>query len=207
MLGGGADKLEKQHQAGKLTARERIDALVDPDSFEETGLFAEHRATLFGMDGKEHAGRRRGHRRGLGRRPPRPPGQPGLHGGRRLGGRGALHQGRRDHGAVAEDRLALRLHQRFRRRARAGRHRLALRLRQGFLHQRHALRRGAADLADLRTLRRRRGLQPGADRLHHSDAPGADVHHRAAGHQAGDRRGGHRGAARRRRRPHGATPA
>lgn len=52
MLGGGAERLEKQHQGGKLTARERIDALVDHDSFEETGLFAEHRATLFGMAGK-----------------------------------------------------------------------------------------------------------------------------------------------------------
>ena len=53
MLGGGEDRLEKQHQAGKLTARERVEALVDPDSFEETGLFAEHRATLFGMAGKD----------------------------------------------------------------------------------------------------------------------------------------------------------
>ena len=52
MLGGGADKLEKQRQSGKLTARERIDALVDPASFEENGLFAEHRATMFGMEGK-----------------------------------------------------------------------------------------------------------------------------------------------------------
>jgi len=52
MLGGGEDRLEKQHQGGKLTARERVDALVDPGSFEETGLFAEHRATLFGMAGK-----------------------------------------------------------------------------------------------------------------------------------------------------------
>ena len=52
MLGGGADKLEKQRQAGKLTARERIEALVDPDSFDETGLFAEHRSTMFGMEGK-----------------------------------------------------------------------------------------------------------------------------------------------------------
>jgi methylmalonyl-CoA carboxyltransferase large subunit len=51
-LGGGADKLEKHRQAGKLTARERIDALVDPGSFQETWLFAEHRATLFGMEGK-----------------------------------------------------------------------------------------------------------------------------------------------------------
>jgi methylmalonyl-CoA carboxyltransferase 12S subunit len=52
MLGGGADKLEKHRQSGKLTARERIAEMVDPDSFEETGLFAEHRATLFGMEGK-----------------------------------------------------------------------------------------------------------------------------------------------------------
>src|SRR4029079_9781220 len=53
MLGGGADKLDKQRRAGKLTARERIAALVDSDSFQETGLFATHRATLFGMAGKE----------------------------------------------------------------------------------------------------------------------------------------------------------
>ena len=52
VLGGGEDRLEKQRQAGKLTARERVEALVDPGSFEETGLFAEHRATLFGMEGK-----------------------------------------------------------------------------------------------------------------------------------------------------------
>ena len=52
LLGGGADKLEKQHQAGKLTARERVAALVDEGSFDEVGLFATHRSTLFGMDGK-----------------------------------------------------------------------------------------------------------------------------------------------------------
>jgi methylmalonyl-CoA carboxyltransferase large subunit len=55
MQGGGPDKLEKQRQSGKLTARERIDLLVDPDSFEETGLFAEHRSVLFGMAGKSFA--------------------------------------------------------------------------------------------------------------------------------------------------------
>ena len=52
MLGGGADKLDKQHKQGKLTARERVEVMVDPGSFEETGLFAEHRSTLFGMAGK-----------------------------------------------------------------------------------------------------------------------------------------------------------
>lgn len=52
-LGGGADKLDKHRASGKLTARERVEALVDPDSFQESGLFAQHRATLFGMAGKE----------------------------------------------------------------------------------------------------------------------------------------------------------
>jgi methylmalonyl-CoA carboxyltransferase 12S subunit len=53
MLGGGAEKQEKQRQSGKLTARERVALLVDPSSFEETGLFAEHRSVLFGM-AKKH---------------------------------------------------------------------------------------------------------------------------------------------------------
>jgi methylmalonyl-CoA carboxyltransferase 12S subunit len=52
MQGGGADKIEKQHKEGKLSARERIDLMVDAGSFEEAGLFAEHRAVLFGMAGK-----------------------------------------------------------------------------------------------------------------------------------------------------------
>ena len=52
-LGGGKDRMDKQHQSGKLTARERIASLVDKNSFEEIGLFARHRATYFGMNGKE----------------------------------------------------------------------------------------------------------------------------------------------------------
>jgi methylmalonyl-CoA carboxyltransferase large subunit len=52
MKGGGTDKLEKQHKEGKLTARERVDSMVDAGSFEEAGLFAEHRAVLFGMADK-----------------------------------------------------------------------------------------------------------------------------------------------------------
>ncbi|MGJ5818042.1 acyl-CoA carboxylase subunit beta [Paludibaculum fermentans] len=55
MLGGGADKLDKHRASGKMTARERVDGLVDKGSFMETGLFAQHRATLFGMAGKETA--------------------------------------------------------------------------------------------------------------------------------------------------------
>jgi methylmalonyl-CoA carboxyltransferase large subunit len=52
-LGGGADRLAKQKEQGKLNARERIDALVDANSFEEIGLFAQHRQTSFGMAGLE----------------------------------------------------------------------------------------------------------------------------------------------------------
>ena len=52
-LGGGQARIDRQHESGSLTARERIDALLDQDSFQETGLFARHRGTLFGMEGKE----------------------------------------------------------------------------------------------------------------------------------------------------------
>ena len=52
-LGGGKDRINKQHASGKLSARERIAKLVDRDSFEEIGLFARHRATYFGMADKD----------------------------------------------------------------------------------------------------------------------------------------------------------
>ena len=48
-LGGGEDRIEKQHAKGKLTARERIDLLLDSGSFEEWDMFVEHRSTDFGM--------------------------------------------------------------------------------------------------------------------------------------------------------------
>ena len=52
-LGGGKERVDKQHASGKLTARERVTRLVDRDSFEEIGMFARHRATFFGMADKE----------------------------------------------------------------------------------------------------------------------------------------------------------
>ena len=51
--GGGKDRIDRQHASGKLSARERIDRLVDRDSFEEIGLFSKHRATYFGMAEKQ----------------------------------------------------------------------------------------------------------------------------------------------------------
>src|SRR5262245_66611833 len=47
--GGGEERIEKQHAAGKLTARERIEALLDPGSFVELDRFVTHRCTDFGM--------------------------------------------------------------------------------------------------------------------------------------------------------------
>ena len=48
--GGGKDRIAKQHEAGKLTARERIDLFLDPGSFQELDKFVTHRATDFGME-------------------------------------------------------------------------------------------------------------------------------------------------------------
>ena len=50
MLGGGAVRIERQHAWGKLTARERLDLLLDPGSFVELDAFVTHRATEFGLD-------------------------------------------------------------------------------------------------------------------------------------------------------------
>lgn len=54
--GGGFDRIKKQHSKGKLTARERVEILLDPDSFEETGMFVEHRCSNFGMKDKKFPG-------------------------------------------------------------------------------------------------------------------------------------------------------
>jgi propionyl-CoA carboxylase beta chain len=48
-LGGGQQRIAAQHAKGKLTARERIELLLDPGSFEEWDMFVEHRCTDFGM--------------------------------------------------------------------------------------------------------------------------------------------------------------
>ena len=54
--GGGAERVDRQHARGKLTARERIDLLFDPGTFEETGALVEHRATEFGMAAQRFPG-------------------------------------------------------------------------------------------------------------------------------------------------------
>jgi propionyl-CoA carboxylase beta chain len=55
-LGGGDERIEKQHAKGKLTARERIDLLVDKGTFVELNPFIEHRTVDFGMDTQKGPG-------------------------------------------------------------------------------------------------------------------------------------------------------
>src|ERR1700740_2359087 len=54
--GGGEKRIEAQHKRGKLTARERIELLMDRGSFEELDMFVEHRSTDFGMEKSHIAG-------------------------------------------------------------------------------------------------------------------------------------------------------
>ena len=55
-LGGGDTRIEKQHETGKLTARERIDLLLDNDTFVEINPFITHRTVDFGMEKLEGPG-------------------------------------------------------------------------------------------------------------------------------------------------------
>ncbi len=56
MLGGGADRIEARHEQGRLTARERIELLLDKGSFRETDMFVTHRTTDFGLDQRKVLG-------------------------------------------------------------------------------------------------------------------------------------------------------
>jgi propionyl-CoA carboxylase beta chain len=55
-LGGGSERIKSQHEKGKLTARERIELLVDEGSFDEVDMFVKHRATDFGLDRQHFPG-------------------------------------------------------------------------------------------------------------------------------------------------------
>src|SRR5947207_10479152 len=54
--GGGAERLEAQHAKGKLTARERLDLLLDEGSFVELDRFVVHRSDAFGLNGQNVLG-------------------------------------------------------------------------------------------------------------------------------------------------------
>ncbi|MBA3356591.1 MAG: acyl-CoA carboxylase subunit beta [Pyrinomonadaceae bacterium] len=55
-IGGGAERVEKQHAAGKMTARERVDFLLDEDTFEEFDKLVVHRSRDFGLDQQLYPG-------------------------------------------------------------------------------------------------------------------------------------------------------
>ncbi len=56
LLGGGQDRIDKQHEKGKLTARERIELLMDEGTFEEIGKFVTHRSAEFGLEKQQILG-------------------------------------------------------------------------------------------------------------------------------------------------------
>jgi propionyl-CoA carboxylase beta chain len=56
LLGGGQNRIDAQHNRGKLTARERINLLLDPGTFKEYDMFMEHTCTEFGMEKEKYSG-------------------------------------------------------------------------------------------------------------------------------------------------------
>ncbi|HEV7200648.1 MAG TPA: carboxyl transferase domain-containing protein, partial [Candidatus Limnocylindria bacterium] len=55
-LGGGEERIAQQHARGKLTARERLEILLDDDSFAELDAFVTHRTTDFGLEEEQYLG-------------------------------------------------------------------------------------------------------------------------------------------------------
>ena len=205
---GSEEAVEKQHAKGKLTARERIEKLLDPGSFEELDTFVRHRTHEFEMDKR------------------RPYGDAVVTGYGTIDGRtvfvfsqdftvfgGSLGEVMAEkmvqgHGPRRQGRGAGDRHQRLRRGADPGGRRLARRLRRRLRPQRAVLGRDPADQPDHGPLRRRRRLLPGDDRLHlHGQGDLAHVHHRPRGDQDGHRRGGRVRGARRRDEPQHASRA
>ena len=54
--GGGPERVKRHHAKGKLTARERVDGLLDRGSFQEIGMFVTHRTAGFGLEEKKDLG-------------------------------------------------------------------------------------------------------------------------------------------------------
>ena len=198
-LGGGEKRIEAQHARGKLTARERIELLLDKGSFEEFDMFVEHRSVEFGMEKTQGAGRRRRHRLGHRQRPQDLCLRQGFYGVRRLAVRDPRAENRQNPGHGDEGEGADHRALRRRRRAHPGRRRRAGGLFLRVPPQRHRLRRDPADLRHHGPLRRRRRLFAGDDRLHlHGEEHQLHVRHRPRRGEDRHQRGGHGGRTRRR---------
>ncbi len=177
---GSARAVERQHAKGKMTARERIELLLDEGSFIELDELARHRSTNFGLDAERPYGD--GVVTGYGTVDGRPVcvfSQDFTVFGGSLGevfGEKIVKVMDLAH----EDRLPGDRHQRLRRRPDPGGRGRARPVRRDLLPQRHGLRRGPADQPGHGPVRGRRGLLPGDHRLHRDGRPDlAHVHHRA----------------------------
>ena len=198
-LGGGEERLRKQREQGKLTARERMERLFDPGTFEEVDKLVTHRCTDFGMAAPDDSRRRRRDRPRPDQRPRRLRLRAGLHRLRRLAVGNQRREDRQDHGHGGAERRADHRPQRFGRRAHPGRRAVARRLRRHLPAQHAGLRRRPADFRDPRPVRRRCGVFAGDHRLHHhGEADELHVRDRARRHQDGHPRRRHQGRSRRR---------
>ena len=197
--GGGQRRIEAQHKRGKLTARERIELLMDKNSFEEFDMFVEHRSNDFGMEKTKIAGD------GV------------VTGWGTVNGRsvfvfakdftvfgGSLSETHAQKITKIQDMAIARAgadHRPVRRRRRPhpGGRGGARRLRRGVQAQRHRLGRHPADLGDHGPVRRRRRLFAGDDRFHlHGARHELHVRHRPRRGEDGDQRDRHRRRTRRR---------
>lgn len=180
ILSGGQEKIDKRHEKGEMTARDRMGYLFEEGTFSEIGMHVRHNCHNFGMGKKEIPGRRRRFRFRPGGRPPVAcaasfpgPGRfPRLH---------ARHENCGCSEVCAESRHPDGDRERLRRRAPPGRSGGPFRICPGVLQQRACLRRGSANLHDPGPLRGRRGLLPRPDGLHHHAQfrQRGHVHHRS----------------------------
>ena len=151
-LGGGVSRIERQHDKGKLTARERIDLLLDAGSFHELDAFATPRPAANLQPESVVTGWGTVDGRTVYRLFPR------LYRSRRLGRLCPRRQGVQGAGPGPAERRAGDRHQRLGRRAHPGRRGLAVGLWRDFYPQHPRLGRHPPDLGDHGALRRRRGL-------------------------------------------------
>ena len=165
-LGGGPKRIETQHAKGKLTARERLDILLDTGSFEEYDMYKTHRCSDFGMESQQIAGD--GVVTGWGTINGRPAyvfSQDFTVFGGSLSETHAEKICKIMDLAMQNGVPVIGLNDSGGARIQEGVASLG-RLCRGFPAQRAGLRRGAADLHDHGPLRRRGGLFAGNDRLH-----------------------------------------
>ena len=147
-MGGGQKRIDAQHKKGKLTARERLEVLLDEGTFEEWDMFVEHRCVDFGMAEQQDPRRRCGHRLRHDQRPSGVCVQPGLHRVRWCLVRSACREDLQGDGPGHEGRCSGDRPERFGRCPHPGRRGLAGRLCRRVPAQRDGQRRDPADQHD-----------------------------------------------------------